>query len=121
MNASCPSALDFCPWTPDVDVAAAVVGSIITIDSSFGASRVLHDCEVIHLDGVPAPHFVLIGAPRAVAQPFDRPQPHVRVLHVDRCPVDAQLALFELPPLVLRLALLPVYPIPMPFVETGLV
>jgi len=33
--------------------------------------------------------------------------------------MDRQLPLFELPPLVLRLALLSAYPIPMPFVQTG--
>jgi hypothetical protein len=34
---------------------------------------VLHDREVIHLDGVPTPGLVLIGAPGAVAQSFERP------------------------------------------------
>jgi hypothetical protein len=119
MNASWPSPLDAGARAPDVEVVAAVVGSIVTIDSSSCASRVLHDREVIHLDGVPAPGLVLIRAPRAIAQPFEGSQPHVGVLHVGGRAVDPKLPLFELPPLVLRLALLSVYPIPMPLVQTG--
>ena len=100
-------------------MGVGVVGSTVTIGSLSCASRVLHHREVIHVDRVEASGLVLVGAPCAVAQSIERPPLHVGALNLDRRPADLEFACVELPPPIVGLALLSLYPIPMPFVEAS--